>query len=49
MYEYEILDKTTGELDTVYGYSWKDAMRRGRLEDKATAGQIVCLCQEYVD
>lgn len=49
MYEYEILNKTTGERSFVWGYSWKDAMHRAKLEDKAVAGQVICLCQEYVD
>lgn len=49
MYEYEILDKTTGERNFVWGYNWKDAMRRSKLEDKDAAGQISCLFREYVD
>lgn len=49
MYEFEILDKTTGEHDFIYGYDWKDAIRRRRLEDKVAAQQIVCLYKEYID
>lgn len=45
MWEYEILDKTTGERDIIFGYSWSDALRRSKLD----GNNYICPMSEYVD
>lgn len=45
MWEYEVLDKTTGEQDIIFGYSWSDALCRSGLN----ADDYICLMSEYVD
>lgn len=49
MYEYEIFDRTNGEHDFIWGYSWENALRRANLEERAKAGEITCLYYEYID
>lgn len=49
MYEYEIYIKAFDEFDIIYGYDWKDALRRAHLEGADTVYQVVCLNATYID
>lgn len=45
MYEYEIKNKTTNEIDYIFGYSFADACRRSKLEPD----EWVMLGRDYID
>lgn len=33
MWSFEIQNKTTGERDIIFGYNWKDAVRRSKINE----------------
>lgn len=45
MYEYEIMNKATGKHIFVWGVSFKDAMKREKLQQD----EWICLNVEYID
>jgi hypothetical protein len=45
MYEYEIKNKTTREIDYIFGRSFADACRRSKLEPD----EWVMLSRDYID
>lgn len=49
MYEYEVLNKLTGEVFFMYGYDWLDALDRAHRVDQWKAGEITYIYREYID
>ena len=45
MYEYEIKNKNTNEIEYVFGYSLNDACRRSKLEPD----EWIILSRDYID
>ena len=45
MYEYEIKNKNTNEIEYVFGYSLNDACRRSKLEPN----DWIILSKDYID
>lgn len=45
MYEFEVKNKTTKEIDYIFGYSFDDACRRSKLEPN----EWTMLGKDYID
>ena len=45
MWEFQIENIKTGDLDVIFGYSWSDALKREGLDPKEWA----CIRRDYID